>query len=113
MSLSRSTQEFPPLDGTLPRDLAPSTLALLSANFPEERERTRAVAYYGAVAGVGASTGLVLGGIFTNWISWRAEFSINMPIGIVMMIAATRYLAETEPARVGLTCSEPLTQRLA
>jgi MFS family permease len=46
----------------------------------------------------------VLGGIFTNWISWRAEFSINMPIGIVMMIAATRYLAETEqrPGRFDL-----------
>lgn len=76
--------------------LAPSTLALLSANFPEGRERTRAVAYYGAVAGVGASIGLVLGGILTTWISWRVAFFINVPIGIAMMLAATRYLAETE-----------------
>lgn len=35
--------------------LAPSTLALLSANFPEGHERTRAVAYYGDVGGIGAS----------------------------------------------------------
>jgi MFS family permease len=46
--------------------LAPSTLALLTANFPEGRGRTRAVAYYGAVAGVGASLGLVLGGVLTT-----------------------------------------------
>jgi MFS family permease len=43
--------------------LGPSTLALLTASFPEGPERTRAVAYYGAVAGIGASLGLVLGGI--------------------------------------------------
>jgi EmrB/QacA subfamily drug resistance transporter len=77
--------------------LAPSTLALLSTNFAEGSERTRAVAYYGAVAGIGASLGLVLGGLLTDWISWRAGFFINVPIGIAMMLAAPRYLAETEP----------------
>ena len=46
--------------------LAPSTLALLTATFPEGRERTRAVAYYGAVAGVGASLGLVVGGVLAE-----------------------------------------------
>lgn len=76
--------------------LAPSTLALLSANFPEGHERTRAVAYYGAVAGIGASIGLLLGGIFTDWISWRAGFFINVPIGIIMILATPRYIAETE-----------------
>lgn len=76
--------------------LAPSTLALLTANFPAGPERTRAVAYYGAVAGVGASLGLVLGGLLTDWISWRAGFFINVPIGIVMILAAYRYLTETE-----------------
>jgi EmrB/QacA subfamily drug resistance transporter len=76
--------------------LAPSTLALLTASFPEGRERTRAVAYYGAVAGVGASLGLVLGGVLTSWISWRVGFFINVPIGIAMMLAAPRFLPETE-----------------
>jgi MFS family permease len=84
--------------------LAPSTLALLSANFPEGHERTRAVAYYGAVAGIGASIGLLLGGVFTYWISWRAGFFINVPIGIIMILAALRYIAETEkrPGRFNL-----------
>jgi EmrB/QacA subfamily drug resistance transporter len=77
--------------------LAPSTLALLQTSFPEGSQRTRAVAYYGAVAGVGASVGLVLGGILASWISWRVGFFINVPIGIAMVLAAPRYLAETEP----------------
>lgn len=84
--------------------LAPSTLALLSDNFPEGYERTRAVAYYGSVAGVGASIGLVLGGILTDLLSWRVGFFINVPIGIAMMLAAPRYLAETRqhPGRFDL-----------
>mgnify|MGYP003677703930 FL=1 len=44
--------------------LAPSTLALLSTHFPEGAERQRALAYYAATAGVGASLGLVLGGVW-------------------------------------------------
>lgn len=76
--------------------LAPSTLAILSANFPEGRERTRAVGYYGATAGIGATIGLVLGGIFAGWLSWRVGFFINLPIGIALMLGAQRYLKETE-----------------
>ncbi|WP_292370208.1 MFS transporter [Methanoregula sp. UBA64] len=84
--------------------LAPSTLALLTSYFPEGRERTRAVAYYGAVAGVGASLGLVLGGVLTTYISWRFAFFINVPIGIAMMLAAQHYLAESDrrPGRFDL-----------
>jgi EmrB/QacA subfamily drug resistance transporter len=76
--------------------LAPSTLALLQTSFTEARERTRAVAYYGAVAGVGASLGLVLGGALTDLISWRVGFFINVPIGIAMALIAPRFLPETE-----------------
>src|SRR2546425_7930591 len=76
--------------------LAPSTLALLTTNFAEGPERTRALAYYAAVAGVGASVGLVLGGIVADLISWRVGFFINVPIGIALMVGAQRYLVETE-----------------
>ena len=79
--------------------LAPSTLALLQTTFDEGPERTRAVAYYGAVAGVAATAGLVLGGIFAGWLSWRLGFFINLPIGAAMMLAAPRYLPETERRR--------------
>jgi EmrB/QacA subfamily drug resistance transporter len=76
--------------------LAPSTLALLTTSFPAGPERTRALAYYAATAGVGASLGLVLGGIFAGWLSWRVGFFMNVPIGIGLMIAARRCLVETE-----------------
>jgi EmrB/QacA subfamily drug resistance transporter len=76
--------------------LAPSTLALLTTNFPEGPARTRAVGYYGATAGIGASVGLVLGGILADWLSWRVGFFINLPIGVVLFLGARRYLHETE-----------------
>jgi EmrB/QacA subfamily drug resistance transporter len=76
--------------------LAPSTLALLTTNFPEGTERTRALAYYSAVAGVGASVGLVLGGVVADWLSWRVGFYINVPIGLALIAGARRYLSESE-----------------
>jgi EmrB/QacA subfamily drug resistance transporter len=75
---------------------APSTLALLTISFPEGSERTRAIALYSAVASAGASIGLVLGGMLTSWISWRWTLFINVPIGIVLVSLAPRYLPETE-----------------
>jgi len=81
--------------------LAPSTLALVQTSFAEGPERTRAVSYYAAVAGVASTVGLVIGGIFAGWLSWRVGFFINLPIGIAMMLAAPRYLPETEPSGRG------------
>jgi len=80
---------------------APSTLALLTVTFREGAERTRAVAWYSAVAGGGGSLGLVLGGVLTQWVSWRAGLFINVPIGIALILLAPRYLPETarEPRR--------------
>ncbi|SFR84576.1 drug resistance transporter, EmrB/QacA subfamily [Agromyces sp. CF514] len=79
--------------------VAPSSLSLITASFPAGRERARAVALYGATAGIGASLGLVVGGAFATWISWRAGFFINVPIGLAMILLAPRFLPETERAR--------------
>ena len=76
--------------------LAPSTLALLSTHFDEGTQRTRAVGYYAATAGIGGSLGLVLGGLFADLLSWRAGFYINLPIGLALAWAARRYLREDE-----------------
>ncbi|GAB7530199.1 MFS transporter [Pseudomonas sp. 3A(2025)] len=76
--------------------LAPSTLALLQMSFAEGPQRTKALAYYGATAGIGASAGMVLGGVFADWLSWRLGFLINLPIGLALMFGAWRYLSETE-----------------
>jgi EmrB/QacA subfamily drug resistance transporter len=93
------------LQGVGAATLVPSTLALLSTEFPEGPARTRAVAAYASVAGIGASLGLVLGGVLTDLLSWRVGFLINVPIGAVLLIAAPRFLPETErrPAQFDLT----------
>jgi EmrB/QacA subfamily drug resistance transporter len=75
--------------------LAPSTLALLTASFPDGPPRVRATSAYGAVAGIGASVGLVAGGLLADLVSWRAGFLVNLPIGIAMLIAGRRVLPET------------------
>jgi EmrB/QacA subfamily drug resistance transporter len=75
---------------------APSTLALLTITFSEGRERTRALSLYAAVAGGGGSVGLVLGGMLTDWVSWRWGLFINVPIGIALVWLAPKYLPETE-----------------
>jgi EmrB/QacA subfamily drug resistance transporter len=75
---------------------APSTLALLTTTFREGQERTRAIAYYSAVAGGGGSVGLVLGGTLTDWLSWRWGLFINVPVGLAVIALAPRFLPETE-----------------
>jgi EmrB/QacA subfamily drug resistance transporter len=76
---------------------APSTLALLTSSFPEGPPRLRAIGLYSAVTSGGASVGLVLGGMLTDWASWRWSLFINVPIGIALVVLAPRYLADTEP----------------
>jgi EmrB/QacA subfamily drug resistance transporter len=75
---------------------APSVLALLTVSFAEGPERTRAVAWYSAVAGAGGSVGLLLGGMLTSWVSWRCGLFINAPIGAALIWLAPRHLPETE-----------------
>lgn len=71
--------------------LAPSTLALLMDNYKGSM-RTRAIGYYGATAGLGASFGLVIGGVITSYLSWRVGFYLNFPIGIALFLLSTKYL---------------------
>jgi EmrB/QacA subfamily drug resistance transporter len=79
--------------------LAPLSLSLLTATFPAGRERSRAVALYAAVAGIGASAGMVVGGVLADLVSWRAGFFLNIPIGAVMIVLALRYLIELPRVR--------------
>lgn len=90
--------------------VAPSSLSLLTSSFPAGRERTGAVSYYGAVAGIGASLGLVVGGAMAEWVSWRAGFFINVPLGIGLMVAGLKYIPETPRSSgrfdlIGALCS--------
>jgi EmrB/QacA subfamily drug resistance transporter len=75
---------------------APASLSLLMVSFSEGRERVRALAWYSAVAAGGGSVGLVLGGMLTDWVSWRWGLFLNVPVGAALIWAAPRYLPETE-----------------
>src|SRR3954466_4781158 len=89
--------------------VAPTSLALITAYF-EGEARSRAVAWYAATAGIGASLGLLVGGALTDWISWRAAFLVNVPIAVAMIVGARAVLTETPRQRgqfdvVGALCA--------
>lgn len=79
--------------------VAPSSLSLLTATFAEGHGRAKAVALYGATAGIGASLGLVIGGALADWVSWRAGFFMNVPIGAAMILLAPRFIPESTRSR--------------
>ncbi len=75
--------------------LAPATLTILTATFAEGPARARALGVWSAVASAGASAGALLGGVLTDFLSWRWILFVNVPVGVVALMAATRYLPES------------------
>jgi len=80
------------VQGTAAAVLSPSALATLLATFHGPAERTRALGAWAALAGLGATTGLVLGGTLVDLLSWRWVFLINVPSSLAVL-AAFRSLA--------------------
>jgi EmrB/QacA subfamily drug resistance transporter len=78
---------------------APSALALITTNFAEGPERNRALSIFSATSSAGASVGLILGGVLTDWFSWRWVLFINVPVGAVVLLLAPMFLQETERHR--------------
>jgi EmrB/QacA subfamily drug resistance transporter len=78
--------------------LAPSALALVAVTFTDPAERGKAFGVFGAIAGGGAALGLLLGGVLTQGISWRACLYVNLVIAIPVALAALRLLVNRRPA---------------
>lgn len=74
---------------------APTALSLIATEFPEGKDRNRAMGVYAAMSGAGAAVGLILGGILTEW-DWRWVMFVNVPIGLFIALVAPRALTETE-----------------
>jgi EmrB/QacA subfamily drug resistance transporter len=70
--------------------MSPAALSILLATFVEEKERGRALATWSALTALGATAGILFGGAITELISWHWIFWINLPVGVVTLIAAAR-----------------------
>ncbi|HXW35482.1 MAG TPA: MFS transporter [Acidimicrobiales bacterium] len=78
---------------------APAALALLTVIFPEGAQRVRAIALFTTVSAAGGATGLVVGGLITEWASWRGVMFVNVPIGLAVIAVGALVLTETERRR--------------
>ena len=74
---------------------APAALALLTTAFPEGAARVRAIGLFTTVSAAGGATGLVAGGLLTEWASWRWVMFVNVPIGLAVLAVGGSVLAET------------------
>ena len=85
------------LQGVFGALLAPSALSLLTVTFAGSPDWNRAFGIYGAVAGGGASLGLLLGGVLTQALSWRWCLYVNLIIAIPTTLVALRLIANHRP----------------
>ncbi len=73
----------------------PAALASVMAIFPEGSSRNQALGIWGAAGALGATAGLLAGGLFTSYIGWPAIFYFNVPIGLAALVLAPRLVPET------------------
>ena len=69
--------------------IAPTALSLVATTFPPGRERDRAMGVYGAMGGLGSTAGLLLGGLLTEYASWRWVLFVNIPVAAAVLLGTT------------------------
>ena len=84
------------LQGVFAACLAPAALSLVSVTFHDPKERAKAFGVYGAIAGGGAAIGLLMGGILTEYASWRWCLLVNVPIALLALAGALREIKESK-----------------
>jgi EmrB/QacA subfamily drug resistance transporter len=83
------------LQGAAGAILSPSVFSIISVTFQEGAERNKALGILGGIAGSGAAIGVLLGGVFTEYIGWEWIFFVNVPIALVTLLLVRRYVAES------------------
>ena len=78
--------------------LAPAVLALLTTTFSDAKERGKAFGIFGGIGGAGASIGLLLGGVLTEYASWRWTLYVNLILAVVTFVGAMILLPNDRPA---------------
>ncbi len=76
--------------------VSPTALAILTSEFTDPRGRRRALAVWGALLGLGATCGVVLGGMVVEWLSWHWVFFINVPLCAVISTSVVFVVSRDE-----------------
>lgn len=87
---------FRALQGLGAAFIMPSAMSIVVNTFKGDRERNRAIGIFSSFAAIGSGSGLSLGGIISTYLSWHWVFLINVPVLLVTLIFAYRYLPEDE-----------------
>ncbi|MFN8108755.1 MAG: MFS transporter [Thermoleophilia bacterium] len=75
--------------------VSPAALSIVTTTFPDGRLRARAMGVWAAIAVGGGAIGLLLGGILTEYASWRWVFFVNVPVGLITFLLASRRVPES------------------
>lgn len=84
------------VQGAFAAMLAPASLAMVTVTFPRGRDRNIAFAIFGTVAGAGSAIGLLLGGVLTEYASWRWCLLVNIVFVVIAIIGAFLVLTESK-----------------
>lgn len=85
------------LQGLAAAFMSPAALSIVLSEFKEGKERNMAMGVWAAVAAGGAAAGVLLGGILTQYLNWRWNFFVNVPVGILVVFGGMRLL----PHKIG------------
>jgi EmrB/QacA subfamily drug resistance transporter len=84
------------LQGAFAALMAPAALSIVTVTFTEPKERAKAFGVFGALAGGGAAIGLIVGGVLTEYASWRWCLGVNVPVALVVAAAAVPLVKESK-----------------
>ena len=84
------------LQGAFAALLAPAALSIITVTFTEPKERAKAFGVFGALSGGGAAIGLLVGGVLTEYTSWRWCLGVNVPVALLVAAAAVAVLHESK-----------------
>lgn len=87
------------LQGIFAAMLAPAALSLLTTTFTDPAERGKAFGIYGALAGAGGAVGLLLGGVLTEFMTWRWTLYVNIAFAAVALVVGVVAIAPTRRER--------------
>src|SRR5580693_8968561 len=90
------------VEGLAAAFVVPMTLAMLTSVFPAGPPRTRAFSVWGGISAAAGTLGLVVGGALVSAAGWRWIFLINIPVGLIVIVAALRVLPADSPPRRGI-----------